>query len=164
MRNGIIADTLRKGGSSFKIIFGLNIPQLVEIARNHGYDTELADALWQNRSTRESMLLAPMLLNPASFDVDQAHAWIDAVPDAEIADNLCHKLLRHLPYAYELAVGLAGSQSDLARYIALRLLWHFLPQHPAEIRAIADKEILRDCRLTLVPARQTIDELDFMEE
>ena len=32
MRNGIVADALRKGGMPHKVIFGLNVPQLSEIA------------------------------------------------------------------------------------------------------------------------------------
>ena len=33
MRNGIIADTLRKAGLDYRMIFGLNLPQITDIAR-----------------------------------------------------------------------------------------------------------------------------------
>lgn len=61
MRNGIIADTLRKAGLGYKIIFGLNLPQITEIASGLTADADLAEELWADRRTRESMLLAPML-------------------------------------------------------------------------------------------------------
>ena len=61
MRNGIIADTYRKAGTVFKIVFGLNLPQLVEIAGRTPHSRELAEALWANTTTRESMLLARCL-------------------------------------------------------------------------------------------------------
>ncbi len=32
MRNGVIADSLRNAGSPYRSIFGLNLPQLTEIA------------------------------------------------------------------------------------------------------------------------------------
>ena len=32
LRNGVIADALRRAGSPFRIIFGLNLPQIAEIA------------------------------------------------------------------------------------------------------------------------------------
>ena len=32
MRNGIIADTLRKAGLDYRMIFGLNLPQITDIA------------------------------------------------------------------------------------------------------------------------------------
>lgn len=46
MRNGLLADQLRRAGSKFRIIFGLNIIQLNDIARDYGHDPELAEALW----------------------------------------------------------------------------------------------------------------------
>ena len=32
MRNGIVADTIRKAGFDYRMIFGLNLPQLKDIA------------------------------------------------------------------------------------------------------------------------------------
>ncbi len=54
MRNGVVADMLRRAGSPFHIIFGLNLPQIVEIASEipETQREAMADALWQNRSTR----------------------------------------------------------------------------------------------------------------
>ena len=72
MRNGIIADTLRRAGSPFKIIFGLNLPQLMDIAESTPHSAELATRLWNNSSTRESMLLAPMIYPRDKFDADTA--------------------------------------------------------------------------------------------
>ena len=62
MRNGIIADSLRKAGSPFRMIFGLNLPQLDEIAADTGKDEELALMLFADRNNRESSLLAPMIM------------------------------------------------------------------------------------------------------
>ena len=36
MRNGLLADQMRRAGSNFRIIFGLNIIQLNEIAADYG--------------------------------------------------------------------------------------------------------------------------------
>ena len=122
MRNGVIADTLRKGGSPFRYIFGLNLPQLVEAAAMFGKDKELAVRLWANNTTRESMLLAPMLMPADDFSADEAKVWIASVPAPEVADILCHRLLRHLAYAPELAVEFADfSHGDMERYTAGRL-------------------------------------------
>lgn len=46
MRNGVIADTYRRAGSPFRIIFGLNLPQITEIAAEFAPDSELAAELW----------------------------------------------------------------------------------------------------------------------
>ena len=61
-RNGIIADTLRKAGDPHRIIFGLNLPQITDIARLIGLDASLARELWADTSCREAQLLAPMIM------------------------------------------------------------------------------------------------------
>ena len=119
MRNGVIADTLRKGGSPFRIIFGLNLPQIVDIAAQTGTNPSLAEDLWHNTTTRESMLLAPMLVAPDAFSKADALRWIADIPTAEVADVLCHRLLRHLPFAWELAEELCDADAFLTKAAGL---------------------------------------------
>ncbi len=164
MRNGVIADTLRRAGSPFKIIFGLNLPQLVEIAAETGFNMELAKLLWSNTTTRESMLLAPMLIDPDNLPQDKALEMIDSVPAVEVADVLCHRLLRHADYAYPMACCLATSPNPMSRYCSMRILWHFLNSHADEIYDMACREIECADSLTLAPARQIKDEIDFIRE
>lgn len=129
MRNGVIADTLRRGGSPFSIIFGVNLPQLTEIAATHGPDRELAEKLWANTTTRESMLLAPMLMPREDFSEDQAIRWAEQSPCPEVTDVLCLKLLRHQPYALDLVRKLADDPKPMSRYAALRLMCNLAPQN-----------------------------------
>ena len=162
MRNGIIADTLRKGGSPFKIIFGLNIPQIVDIAAQTPHTVELATALWTNNTTRESMLLAPMLMPVESMSEPMALEWIEVAPSTEIIDNLCHKLLRKSPLMPDLAFKLAESPLSVHRYAAMRLFWSILNTHSTDIQPIAQKEILRADALTLAPATQIVSEIQWI--
>ena len=71
LRNGIIADTLRKDGQPYNVIFGLQIPQLAQIARTIGYDNGLADQLWSATETRECRLLACYLYDPSTVDKEK---------------------------------------------------------------------------------------------
>lgn len=121
MRNGIIADTLRKSGSPYHIIFGLNLPQLTEIAAMTPHTVELADALHDNRDTRCSRLLAPMIHPRELMDVAKALRWLREVRSSEEADILCHKLIRYLPFAGELVQPLLDSDDELQRYTGHRL-------------------------------------------
>lgn len=116
MRNGILADTLRKAGSPYPIIFGLNVPQLREIADSIGPDTELADRLHANATTRCSRLLAPMLHQPA-IERSKAEQWLRDSLSTEETDLLCHNLLRRQPYAPAL------SRAILAEAVAQSPLW-----------------------------------------
>lgn len=164
MRNGLTADTLRRGGCPHRIIFGLNLPQIAEIAAERGKDQGMARRLWQNDSTRESQLMAPMIWPVEELDYATAKELVAESRSTEVVDVLCHRLLRHADFALQLAVELADSERELDRYGAMRLLWHFLTKEPAKIREIATREIERPRSITTLPARQIIDELDFIEE
>ena len=164
MRNGIIADTLRKGGSPFRIIFGLNLPQLVEIAATSPHTADFAQSLWNNSSTRESMLMAPMLYPHDEFDIATAREWIGMIPVCEVADILCHRLLRHLPFAMELAAELCLSKKDMARYTGLRLYFNLVHTHPGEALEAARNELNTPSALTERLATQLFDEASFCLE
>lgn len=141
MRNGVIADALRKGGSPFRVIFGLNLPQLVEIAASLGKDAAMARQLWANTATRESMLLAPMLMPAGDLAMEEAEQWGRQAPAAEVADILCHRLLRHEPYALELARRLIAEEEPMAHYTGLRLMCNIAPRYPDEARRAGEAEL-----------------------
>ncbi|MDE6301353.1 MAG: DNA alkylation repair protein [Muribaculaceae bacterium] len=122
MRNGVVADALRQAGCPRRIIFGLNLPQLTEIASEFGPDAQLALELFRDVNVRESQLLAPMLM-PREAVTDEAAAKLaEGVAWAEEADILCNKLLRWLPGAPDLATRLCASENRLKRYTGLRLM------------------------------------------
>lgn len=161
MRNGVIADVLRCAGSPFRIIFGLNLPQIVDIARQTGIDPDLGRALWANATTRESQLLAPMLMDASAFSEDEARSWVGAVNTVEVADVLCHRLLRHVQYAVALANELADSGDSMQRYIGARLMMNLVGTYPAEAKDLADKIKRRSDPLTDRLAAMLADEADF---
>ncbi|MDE6270808.1 MAG: DNA alkylation repair protein [Muribaculaceae bacterium] len=163
MRNGVIADTLRRAGSPFSVIFGLNLPQIVEIAKEVPAEDApaLARALWQNRTTRESMLMAPMLVPREEVDAATAERMLREAPCAEVSDVLCHRLLRHLPFAAEVAAALAGDEDPMVRYGALRLMFNLVQRYPAEAAAMAQAELERDCPATRRIAAALAEEADF---
>jgi len=165
MRNGVIADTLRRAGSPFHVIFGLNLPQLVEIASEIAPEdaVSLAEKLWDNRTTRESMLLAPMLMRRESIDRTKAERLMREAPCAEVADVLCHRLLRHLPFAPGLAAALAGDESPEVRYAALRLMFNLVSSHTQEAAQMARDELSRNCAYTRPIATALLDEATYVE-
>ena len=166
LRNGIISDTLRKGGSPFKIIFGLNLPQLKEIAEYTGKDAGLAEALWTNTTTRESMLLAPMIYPEEKFTAEMAREWLEASPAAEVTDMLSHALLRRRPFASDLVYSITDDNTACPALIygALRLMFNLLPTlDPEKARAVAMRFSDFDGDVAVKRlAMQLIDELDFL--
>ena len=159
MRNGIIADTLRKAGSPYRIIFGLNLPQIKEIAAAFGYDENLATELWLNKETRESRILAPMLVNPSDFDMIKARQWLENLTGStEEIDILCHSLLRKINDVTELTDTLYESDDSLKRYAALRLMFAQVMKEPTKIKEKAEKEIARKDPRTMAVAMQLLEE------
>lgn len=134
LRNGLLADMLRKQCQlTQKVIFGLNLPQIRDIALRAGEDAELAALLWADVDCRESRLLAPML-RPADA---AALTWLSEVRTVEEADVICHRLLRRCPGAVDAALDALADERPLVRYAALRLLLNLLPgSSPAAADAI----------------------------
>lgn len=126
LRNGVIADTMRKAGCPHRMIFGLNLPQLNEVAAQFGPDEELAEALWLDSHVRESQLLAPMIYPKEKLTEDKARQLCENVQWHEDADILSFKLLRDMSFAPEVAAWLSESDESVKRYTALRLYMSML--------------------------------------
>ncbi len=101
-RNGIVADTLRKAGMPYKVIFGLQIPQIAAIARRQVPSMELADALWEDKEVRESRILATYLFPVSEISGEKAIALLRSVTTPEESDMLAFRLLKRLPFAEEI--------------------------------------------------------------
>lgn len=190
MRNGAVAQQMADyGGKKYQINFGLNLPQITAIARDflpggseHREITEtiaatldlaeFARKLRDNRSTRESMLIAPMLFPVEQLTRDEALDWARTAPTPEVSDILCMKLLRNFPEAKEIAGELLGCpESSLSLYTAFRLLLNLL--QIAKITTNDAQELLNRCLgeekmeptpLTRNVVRQLRDEISFLLE
>lgn len=117
-RNGIVADTLRAAGMScYHIIFGLNVPQLAHIAGTLNADKELANALWADKTVRESRLLATYLFPPEQVSESEALTLMEQAQTQEEADMLTFRLLRRLPFMPALKEQATGyAAKALVRY------------------------------------------------
>lgn len=166
MRNGLLADQMRRAGSNFRIIFGLNIIQLNEIAADYGHDAEFAAMLWENSTTRESMLLAPMLWRAEDFTYNDALRLCREVTNPEVADMVCHKLLKQRADATEIIDNLIASDEPLLRYTALRLTLPFIGGKISAESALkmAETEIGKNEPLTTALAAMIKSEAEFLLE
>ena len=132
-RNGIVADKLRKAGDPHTMIMGCLLADVMEItgrAREGINDEEqlqaLARELWRDTNSRECRLAAPMLYPAELMSQDEALEWCTGVETIEIADNLCHKLLRHLTDADALFRKLIAQEQTMTKYTGYRLLLNLL--------------------------------------
>ncbi|MDE6309904.1 MAG: DNA alkylation repair protein [Muribaculaceae bacterium] len=164
MRNGALADQLRRAGAPYRIIFGLNLPQLTEIAADTPQSASLAERLWANRTTRESLLLAPMLYPMGAMQPATAMRWALTADTPEVVDVLCHKLLRRLDFCFDIADELWQAPAPINRYAALRLMLNRFPQQIDSLVERARQEAERHDTLTASLCRQIIDEAEFFME
>lgn len=121
-RNGIIADTLRKAGMPYKVIFGLQIPQIAAIARDITPSMEIADELWADSEVRESRLLATYLFPIESVTEEKALSLLRSTRTPEESDMLSFRLLKRLPFAADLVSdkeALAFAISSLRNHLDL---------------------------------------------
>ena len=132
-RNGIIADKLRKAGDPHSMIMGCLLVDVIAIAqrsREAINDEEnlaaIAQELWNDTNSRECRLAAPMLYPIRLMTNDMARQWCETVETVEVADNLCHKLLRQLPDAGSLFRQLIGDEHPLVKYTGYRLMLNLL--------------------------------------
>ena len=174
MRNGMLGDHIKSGGLIYKVNFGLNIPQIKEIAAellaegmNDSEQLELASRLWENINTRESRLLAPMLFPADIMTHEIAARWLAEAQTTEVADHLCHSLLRRLPFAADIAIALfnSGEATSLQRYSSLRLLLNLVATgnlDPYPLKKLAENSLTDT--LTRPVARQILQEIEFLSE
>lgn len=123
-RNGILADTLRKGGMTQKTIFGLMVPDIAAIARLTGQSMQLADALWADSDVRESRILACYLFPPREVSPEKALSLALDVANREEADMLGFRLMRNLPFAADIASQLEADAAPLSAYMATAIRRH----------------------------------------
>lgn len=150
-RNGIVADKLRKAGDPHNMIMGCLLVDIMNIAqrqRESINDNEtlkaLAQELWSDTNSRECRIAAPMLYPATLMTLDKALEWCQSVETVEIADNLCHKLLRNIKDADTLFRQLIADEQPLLKYTGYRLMLNLMllgkVQANASLKAIVEAE------------------------
>ncbi len=161
-RNGIIANKLRDAGDPHAIIMGCLLVDIVGItsrARERiGNEIDLATVaqeMWNDTNSRECRLAAPMLFPPGLMSGQLALTWCQDIETTEIADNLCHKLLRHIADSQEVMSQLITQENTMAKYTGYRLMLNLILLGKLEstptFRAIVEREAaVKNPALTLL--------------
>ena len=158
-RNGIIAEQLRAAGDPHTMIMGCQLADVIAITSRYEKNAALAQELWNDEKHRECRMAATMLYPAEEFKMETALSWCQSVESVEIADVMCHRLLRHLPYAVELWEQLLACDKKLVRYTAWRLLLNFLImnriERTDELRSMVEKEL----KSAQPPLRQVLESI-----
>ena len=170
-RNGIVADKLRKAGDPHTMIMGCLLTDLVGIAQRTRATVNdevtlaaTAQELWDDTKSRECRLTAPMLYPTPLMTAETALNWSMTVETIEVADNLCHKLLRHLQDANSVMHQLIAQKNTLVKYTGYRLMLNLLLlkklQPTASLKDVVEGEKANATPPLTTLLRDILEELD----
>lgn len=146
--NGVLSQSLREKGIKYRLIFGVELPRLKEIAAGYEQNHDLAQALWKE-DIRECKILAAYLQPAESFDAELADFWMESIGNTELADYVCMALFRRLPYASQKAFQWIASENRMEAYTGFRLMSHLFTLYGAEMNERSRNEFLDQAQAAL---------------
>ena len=151
--NGVIANSMRQKGMNYKLIFGVPLPEIMQIAKEIGHDADLARALWEE-DVREMKILATLVFPPQEMTHDEARRWVAAIPYPEIAEQCSNNLFPFMAQADGFAVSLlSDTQSPFARTVAF-LVFAQLFKRNLPVSRTAVEIFFAESHCTLQPEEQ----------
>ena len=146
--NGVLSQSLREKGLKYRLIFGVELPRLKEIASGYEQNHELAQALWKE-DIRECKILAGYLQPSNTFDPELADFWMESVHNTELADYLSMILFRRLPYASQKAFEWIASGERMKMYTGFRLMSHLFTILGTEMNERSRNEFIDQAQAAL---------------
>ena len=114
LMNGTAAASLREKGLHYRLIFGVEWPQLIRLSAEIGKDHDLAQALWKE-DIRECRLLAGLIQPVETFSLELADVWIETMHYPEEAQYTVLSLFQHLPHVSEAAFNWIARSEEMYR-------------------------------------------------
>lgn len=112
MMNGETARSMRSKGVTYRLNWGVALPDLRRMAEDYGHDPSLAIALWKE-DIRECKILATMIMPAADMSPELAELWLEQTATQEIAEIAAMNLYQWLPDAATLAFRWIAREGDL---------------------------------------------------
>jgi len=123
MANGEVADNLRRAGITYKVIFGVTVPELKEIALPYKGDHDLALELY-GEDVREFKILASVIADPQRLTGEQIDTWASDFTNPEIVEQVCGNLFWKSEYALSRSIEWCLSTDELMRKAGLLIIAH----------------------------------------
>lgn len=155
--NGILSARMREAGMPFKLIFGVELPRLQNIAKEFAQETvslepeektELANRLWK-QNIRETKLLAIMLMPAEAFTSEMSNVWAETMVTAEEAQVLAMMLLPKTNHAKTTCAKWLKNGPSFHATCACLCLYHLSIQ--GTLFSEEEKLFIKDCTAKLLP-------------
>lgn len=112
--NGIVATSMREKGLTYRMIFGVDIPTIKQIAGRYESGTTLAEVLW-NEDVREMKILATMLYPSVFLTKATAERWVRGITNQEMREQVCKNLFQEVDFADELVKDWTKNEDEAIR-------------------------------------------------
>ena len=158
--NGVASKAIRESGMGYKLVYGVELPRLREIAADYTPNRHLAQELWQE-NIRECKMLAILLYPHEEFDRDIATLWIEDIrpEQAELAQLLCLERLSTQPYSAEQSFQWMADEREMFQLCGFLILTRLLMQG-AQLSPASETEFLDQAAATLpspfLPLRKAV--------
>ena len=119
--NGPVSASMREKGLNYKVIFGVELPRLQQIATELPHTYELAAALWKE-NIRECRLLAGMLMPTSCMDAELARLWVEQMHYVEEAECTVLHLFSREPWASVCAFQWIADEAEMLQLCGYLLL------------------------------------------
>lgn len=121
MMNGVASQSMREKGVTYKINWGIGLPELKGIAAEYGKDYGLAAELWKE-DIRECKILATLIMPAGSMTPELAELWASQAGNQEIAEMAAFNLFQHIDNADRLALKWISSGDALEQICGYNVL------------------------------------------
>ena len=127
MMNGVLSQSMREKGLTYKVNFGVEMSRLCEFAAELPHTSALAAALWKE-DIRECRLLAGLLQPIEAFPADLAEVWVEQMRFPEEAAFTVLHLFSRLPYAAPIAFERVARAAEMFQLCGWSLLGRLMAQ------------------------------------
>jgi len=121
LRNGDIADAMKRTGIEYKMNWGVSLVILRQMAKEFEPDHLLALKLW-NKQWRETSILATLLDEPQKISEEQMDFWTKTFESVEIAEIASTHLWVKSKFAFVKALEWCRGKKHLVRFTGIHLV------------------------------------------
>ena len=121
LRNGDIADAMKRTGIEYKMNWGVSLVILRQMAKEFEPDHILALKLW-NKQWRETSILATLLDEPRKVTEEQMDFWTKTFESIEIAEIASTHLWVKSKFAFIKALEWCRGKKHLVRFTGIHLV------------------------------------------
>ena len=109
-----VAEGMAKFGINPEKTLGVQVHRLRELAKEIGYDHEIAARLWAS-GIHEARILASIVDEPGEVTVEQMERWAMEFDSWDVCDGCCSNLFEKTPFALDRAVEWSGREEEFVK-------------------------------------------------